>query len=60
MHHGGVLPQMAQGLLALRKRIAARKKVVSSQLDETISVAFWNIANSGKFTVGLSFSRAWE
>jgi endonuclease/exonuclease/phosphatase family metal-dependent hydrolase len=47
MHHGDVTPQIAEGLLSLKKRIAAAK-IPSSQLDETINVAAWNIREFGK------------
>lgn len=47
MHHGDVSPGIAQGLLALRKRIAAAK-IPPSQLDESINVAIWNIREFGK------------
>lgn len=47
MHHGDVSPEVAQGLLALKKRIAAAK-IPPSQLDETINVAIWNIREFGK------------
>lgn len=47
MHHGDVTPEIAQGLLALKKRIAAAK-IPSSKLDETINVAIWNIREFGK------------
>jgi hypothetical protein len=47
MHHGDVSPDIAAGLLALRKRIAAAK-IPSSQLDESINVAIWNIREFGK------------
>ena len=47
MHHGDVSPEIAQGLLALRKRIASAK-IPPSQLDETINVAIWNIREFGK------------
>ncbi len=47
MHHGDVSPEIAQGLLTLRKRIAAAK-VPPSKLDETINVAVWNIREFGK------------
>lgn len=40
MHHGDVSPEIAQGLLALKMRIATAK-VPPSQLDETIHVAVW-------------------
>lgn len=47
MHHGNVSPQIAKGLIALKKRIAAAK-IPPSQLDETINVAIWNIREFGK------------
>ena len=47
MHHGNVSLQIAQGLLALQKRIAAAK-IPPSKLDETINVAAWNIREFGK------------
>lgn len=47
MHHGDVSPEIAQGLLALRKRITAAK-IPPSKLDETINVAIWNIREFGK------------
>jgi Endonuclease/Exonuclease/phosphatase family len=47
MHHGDISPEIAQGLLALRKRIAAAE-IPSSKLDETINVAVWNIREFGK------------
>ena len=47
MHHGDVCPEIAQGLLALKKRIAAAKKP-PSQLNETIPVAVWNLREFGK------------
>jgi hypothetical protein len=47
MHHGSVSPKIAQGLLALKKRIDTAK-VPSSKLDETINVAIWNIREFGK------------
>ena len=47
MHHGKVTPEIAQGLLALKKRIAAAK-IPPSKLDETINVAVWNIREFGK------------
>jgi hypothetical protein len=47
MHHGEVSSEIAQGLLALKRRIAAAK-VPSSKLDETINVAIWNIREFGK------------
>jgi hypothetical protein len=47
MHHGEVSPQIAQGLLAVKERIAAAK-IPPSKLDETINVAVWNIREFGK------------
>ena len=47
MHHGDVSPDIAAGLLALRKRIEAAK-IPPSQLDESINVAIWNIREFGK------------
>ena len=47
MHHGPVSPEIAAGLLALKKRIDAAK-IPSSKLDETINIAIWNIREFGK------------
>ena len=47
MHHGDVSPDIAQGLLALKKRIDSAK-IPSSKLDEMITVAIWNIREFGK------------
>ena len=47
MHHGDVSPDVAAGLLALRKRIEAAK-IPPSQLDQSINVAIWNIREFGK------------
>lgn len=47
MHHGDVSPEIAAGLLALKKRIEAAK-IPPSKLDETINVAVWNIREFGK------------
>lgn len=47
MHHGPVTPEIARGLLALKKRIRAAK-IPSSKLDESINVAIWNIREFGK------------
>ncbi|HEX2855113.1 MAG TPA: endonuclease/exonuclease/phosphatase family protein [Opitutaceae bacterium] len=47
MHHGDVSPEIAQGLLALKKRIRA-STIPSSKLDESINVAVWNIREFGK------------
>ncbi|MEP7367788.1 MAG: endonuclease/exonuclease/phosphatase family protein [Acidobacteriota bacterium] len=47
MHHGPVSPEIAKGLLALKKRIAAAK-IPPSKLDEAINVAIWNIREFGK------------
>ena len=45
--HGSVSPEIAQGLLALKKRIAAAK-IPPPKLDETINVAVWNVREFGK------------
>jgi hypothetical protein len=47
MHHGPVSPEIATGLLALKKRIDAAK-IPPSKLDETINVAVWNIREFGR------------
>jgi endonuclease/exonuclease/phosphatase family metal-dependent hydrolase len=47
MHHGDVTPEIAAGLLALRKRIEAAK-IPPSKLDESINVAAWNIREFGR------------
>ena len=47
MHHGNVSPEIAAGLLALKKRITAAK-IPSSKLDETLNIATWNIREFGK------------
>lgn len=47
MHHGNVSPEIAKGLLELRKRIAAAN-IPPSKLDETINFAVWNIREFGK------------
>ena len=47
MHHGPVSPEIAAGLLALKKRIDAAK-IPSSKLDETINIAIWNIREFGR------------
>jgi hypothetical protein len=47
MHHGDVSPEIAQGLLELKKRIAAAK-IPPSKLDETINIAVWNIREFGR------------
>ena len=47
MHHGDVSPEIAQGLLALKKRIEAAK-IPPSKLDQTINVAVWNLREFGK------------
>lgn len=47
MHHGPVSAEIAQGLLALKKRITAAK-IPPSKLDETINIAVWNIREFGK------------
>jgi hypothetical protein len=47
MHHGQVPADIAQGLLELQKRIEAAK-IPPSKLDETITLATWNIREFGK------------
>jgi hypothetical protein len=47
MHHGNVSPEIAAGLLALKARIDAAN-IPSSKIDETITVAVWNIREFGK------------
>lgn len=47
MHHGDVSAEIAQGLLALKKRIEAAK-IPPSNLEETINVAAWSIREFGK------------
>ena len=47
MHHGDVSPEIASGLLALKKRIEAAK-IPPSKLDETINIAVWNVREFGK------------
>ena len=47
MHHGDISPDIAKGLLALRKRIE-KAEIPPSQLDQTINVAIWNIREFGK------------
>ncbi len=47
MHHGKVSPEIAKGLLVLKKRIDTAE-ITSSKIDETINVAVWNIREFGK------------
>ena len=47
MHHGDVSPDIAKGLLALKKRIQAAE-IPPSKLDQSINVAVWNIREFGK------------
>jgi hypothetical protein len=47
MNHGKVSKEIAAGLLALKKRIAAAK-IPSSKIDETLNLATWNIREFGK------------
>src|ERR1044071_411571 len=47
MNHGKVSKEIAAGLLALKKRIAA-EKIPPSKLDETLNIATWNIREFGK------------
>ena len=47
MHHGKITPEIARGLRVLGERIA-RAKVPPSKLDETITIATWNIREFGR------------
>ena len=47
MHHGQITTEIAQGLRVLRERIAAAA-IPSSKLDETLTLATWNIRDFGK------------
>lgn len=47
MHHGSVSPEIAAGLIALKKRIEAAK-IPPSKLDETVNIAVWNIREFGR------------
>lgn len=47
MFHGNVSPQIATGLLELRKRIETAK-IPSSNVDEPLDIAIWNIREFGK------------
>ncbi len=47
MHHGQITTEIAQGLRGLRQRIAAAA-IPSSKLDETLTLATWNIRDFGK------------
>jgi endonuclease/exonuclease/phosphatase family metal-dependent hydrolase len=47
MNHGKVSPEIAKGLLALKKRIEAAK-IPSSKIDETLNIAAWNIREFGR------------
>ncbi|MFO1488438.1 MAG: endonuclease/exonuclease/phosphatase family protein [Verrucomicrobiota bacterium] len=47
MNHGKVSKEIAAGLVALKKRIAA-EKIPSSKIDETLNIATWNIREFGK------------
>lgn len=49
MNHGNVSPAIAKGLLTLKNRIEAAKiKIPSSKIDETLNIATWNIRAFGK------------
>jgi len=45
--HGDITPEIAQGLLELDKRIAAAG-IPPSKLDETITLATWNVREFGR------------
>ena len=47
MHHGHVSKDIAEGLIALRSRIADAG-IPSSKIDETLNIATWNIREFGK------------
>ena len=47
MEHGKVTPQIAEGLLRLKQRIAVAN-IPSSRIDETLNLATWNIRDFGK------------
>ena len=47
MYHGNLSPEIAKGLVELKKRIAD-EKIPSSKIDETINIATWNIRDFGK------------
>ncbi len=47
MHHRRLTPSIARGLKELRRRID-RAKIPSSKLDETITIATWNIRELGR------------
>ena len=47
MHHGDVSPEIAKGLLEIRKRIDV-SKIPPSQLDQSINIAVWNIREFGR------------
>ncbi len=47
MFHGNVSLEIAEGLRALRQRIAAAQ-IPPSKLDETLNIATWNIREFGK------------
>lgn len=47
MFHGNVSLEIAEGLKALRERIA-KAGIPSSKLDETVNIATWNIREFGK------------
>ena len=42
MHHGTLCPEITRWLPAVKKRFAAAK-TLPSKLDETVSIAVWNI-----------------
>jgi endonuclease/exonuclease/phosphatase family metal-dependent hydrolase len=47
MNHGKVSKEIASGLLALKRRIAAAK-IPPSKIDESLNIATWNIREFGK------------
>ena len=53
MYHGKVSKDIAQGLIALQRRIQDAK-IPSSKIDETLNIATWNIREFGKGKKGRS------
>ncbi len=47
MNHGNVSPEIAKGLIELKKRID-KAGIPSSKIDETLNIATWNIREFGK------------
>lgn len=47
MHYSGATPDIAKGLQVLRQRIE-KAKIPSSELDESLNIATWNIREFGR------------